>query len=768
MELLYTNIWIVPICPFIASMLVGLGLFFFPKATKSLRRLCATISIFLLSIAMFISFSISWQQIQSSPIHQLLWSWILNKDISLQIGFLIDPLTSIMLVSVTSVGILVMIYSDSYMSHDQGYVRFFAYLSLFTASMLGLVLSPNLVQIYIFWELVGMCSYLLIGFWFSRPTAANACQKAFVTNRVGDFGLLLGILGIYWITGSFDIYNLSERFNELIDSNKINLFLANTCALLLFLGPVAKSAQFPLHVWLPDAMEGPTPISAPIHAATMVAAGIFFVARMFHFFEALPFTMNVISWIGGITALLGATIALAQKDLKRCLAYSTMSQLGYMMLALGIGSYRAALFHLITHAYSKALLFLGSGSVIHSMEPIVGYSPEKSQNMSFMGGLRKYMPITGITFLSGTLSSCGIPPFACFWSKDEILVDSWISSPSLGWIAWCTAGLTGFYMFRMYFVTFEGSFRGDLYNNTEKSASYKSIWGNFQIPYEQDKFLFNDSYTYISDQTVDFNKVSKNIFSISGKGRKNNSLDSKIFLNISSDFDTPNEILQDSFISTNREMRRKNLLYPKESYNFMLFSLIFLAVPTLFIGFIGVPFSHGGISSDLLSDLLAPLTDSIYKDNSDNLISFFIKSIPSVSIALGGVFTSFFIYGSITSRDLQKEIDPKTKGFLGYLFNVLSNWSYYRGYIDNLYNLIFVEGIRRLSKFICFFDQWIVDGVVNGIGILSFFGGEGMRYGEGGRVSSYLFGLIIGNILMLIILIIKNDILQSYEYFTMF
>ncbi|KAG6540792.1 hypothetical protein Mapa_017933 [Marchantia paleacea] len=218
-----------------------------------------------------------------------------------------------MLVLVTTVAVMVMIYSDSYMFYDEGYIKFFCYLSLFTASMLGLVLSPNLIQVYIFWELVGMCSYLLIGFWFTRPSAANACQKAFVTNRIGDFGLLLGILGFYWITGSFDFQQLSKRFFELLSYNQINLVFATFCALFLFLGPIAKSAQFPLHIWLPDAMEGPTPISALIHAATMVAAGIFLIARMFPLFQMLPFVMSIISWTGAITALLGATIALAQK-----------------------------------------------------------------------------------------------------------------------------------------------------------------------------------------------------------------------------------------------------------------------------------------------------------------------------------------------------------------------------------------------------------------------------------------------------------------------
>nr|WIW41573.1 NADH dehydrogenase subunit 5 [Helleborus thibetanus] len=385
-----------------------------------------------------------------------------------------------MLILITTVGIMVLIYSDNYMSHDQGYLRFFAYMSFFNASMLGLVTSSNLIQIYIFWELVGMCSYLLIGFWFTRPLAASACQKAFVTNRVGDFGLFLGILGLYWITGSFEFRDLFEISNNLIENNGANSLFLTLCASLLFVGAVAKSAQFPLHVWLPDAMEGPTPISALIHAATMVAAGIFLVARLFPLFTAIPYIMNIISLVGIITILLGATLALAQRDIKRSLAYSTMSQLGYIMLALGMGSHRAALFHLITHAYSKALLFLGSGSIIHSMETSVGYSPDKSQNMALMGGLTKYVPITKTSFLLGTLSLCGIPPLACFWSKDEILSDSWLYSPIFAIIASFTAGLTAFYMFRMYLLTFEGHLNYNFknYSGKKNNAFYSiSIWG---------------------------------------------------------------------------------------------------------------------------------------------------------------------------------------------------------------------------------------------------------------------------------------------------
>nr|YP_010628449.1 NADH dehydrogenase subunit 5 [Begonia cubensis]WBN95368.1 NADH dehydrogenase subunit 5 [Begonia cubensis] len=398
MEYTYQYSWIIPFISLPVLMLLAGGLLLFPTSTKKLRRIWSFTGVFFLSIVMLFSFYLFIQQISNSYIYQYVWSWTINNDFSLEFGYLIDPLTSIMSLLITTVGVLVLIYSDNYMSHDQGYLRFCAYMIFFNTSMLGLVTSSNLVQIYIFWELVGMCSYLLIGFWFTRPIASNACQKAFVTNRVGDFGLLLGILGLYWTTGSFEFRDLFKIFNNLISNNEVHFLFVSLCAVLLFSGAVAKSAQFPLHVWLPDAMEGPTPISALIHAATMVAAGIFLVARFIPLFIVIPYIMNIIAFIGIITVLFGATLALAQKDIKRSLAYSTMSQLGYMMLALGIGSYRAALFHLITHAYSKALLFLGSGSIIHSMELVVGYSPDKSQNMVLMGGLTKHVPITKFFF----------------------------------------------------------------------------------------------------------------------------------------------------------------------------------------------------------------------------------------------------------------------------------------------------------------------------------------------------------------------------------
>nr|YP_009867225.1 NADH-plastoquinone oxidoreductase subunit 5 [Amblystegium serpens]QKG04364.1 NADH-plastoquinone oxidoreductase subunit 5 [Amblystegium serpens] len=707
MEFIYQFIWIIPFLPFLTSILIGSNLLFFPKSTKSLRSIWAILSIVVLFIAMIFSFTILWQQFTNNTIHQYLWSWIFNKQIDFKIGFLIDPLTSIMLVLITTVGVLVMIYSDSYMSHDQGYVRFFAYLSLFTASMLGLVLSPNLIQIYIFWELVGMCSYLLIGFWFTRPSAANACQKAFITNRIGDFGLLLGILGFYWITGSFEFETLFKRFNELLINNEVNLYFASLCALFLFLGPIAKSAQFPLHVWLPDAMEGPTPISALIHAATMVAAGIFLIARLYPLFQALPYIMNIISWVGAITALLGATIALAQKDLKKGLAYSTMSQLGYMMLALGIGSYQAGLFHLITHAYSKALLFLGSGSVIHSMESIVGYSPNKCQNMAFMGGLRKFMPITGITFLIGTFSICGIPPFACFWSKDAIITDSWLYFSGLGWISWITAGLTAFYMFRIYFLTFEGYLRANL---NKGSFVFVSIWGDLQ--------LNNKKLEFISKK-------------------------------LNNKFDKSFEI--DEHKNKKEFLEKGKYLYPKESDNKMLFTLIILTLPTLFIGFLGAPFPQGQAGFDLLSQCLYPILKNSSEITSGNWSEFLLNAINSLSIVIFGIFIAFILYGPISffPQNLEKNFEFLLQKNLNPFISFIYNWSYFRGYIDFYYDIVFIKGTRLVAQFVSFFDEWIIDGIVNGFGILISSGGESTKYLEGGRISSYLFGLILGLFLLL-------------------
>nr|YP_009569562.1 NADH-plastoquinone oxidoreductase subunit 5 [Portulaca pilosa]QBC69435.1 NADH-plastoquinone oxidoreductase subunit 5 [Portulaca pilosa] len=732
MEHIYQYAWIIPFIPLPVPMLIGVGLLLFPTTTKNLRRIWAFSSIFLLSIVMIFSMKLSIHQINNNSIYQYVWSWTITNDFSLEFGYLIDPLTSIMSMLITTVAILVLIYSDNYMSHDQGYLRFFAYMSFFNTSMLGLVTSSNLIQIYIFWELVGMCSYLLIGFWFTRPIAANACQKAFVTNRVGDFGLLLGILGIYWITGSFEFRDLFEIFNNLIKNNEIHFLFCILCTFLLFAGAVAKSAQFPLHVWLPDAMEGPTPISALIHAATMVAAGIFLVARLLPLFVVIPYIMNGISFIGIITVLLGATLALAQKDIKRSLAYSTMSQLGYMMLALGIGSYQAALFHLITHAYSKALLFLGSGSVIHSMEAIVGYSPDKSQNMVLMGGLTKHVPITKTAFLIGTLSLCGIPPLACFWSKDEILNDSWLYSPIFAIIAYFTAGLTAFYMFRIYLLTFEGHLNIFFKNYSGKKSSslYSiSLWGKegLKTMNINKNFGLLTLLTMNNKERSSFFSKTKNLYKMKIDGNLKKMI--RYFITIT-DFDNKN-------ISS----------YPHESDNTMLFPLIVLILFTSFIGFIGIPFNQESLDLNILTQWLTPSINLLHSNskNSVDWYEFVINATFSVSIAYLGIFIAFFlykpIYSSLINFNLINSFNKRgSKKILWNKFlNIIYNWSSNRGYIDTFYTTSFIRGIRGLAEVIYFFDRRIIDGIPNGFGVTSFFLGEGIKYIGGGRISAYLF-----------------------------
>ena len=386
--------------------------------------------------------------------------WLEVGSVVVNVTALVDPLTAIMLVVVTGVSLMVQVYSIGYMHGDPGYARYFAYMSLFTASMVGLVLAGNIVQLYVFWELVGLCSYLLIGFWYHKPSAAAAAKKAFIITRIGDFGLLLAILYLAFNVDAFASQGLNPL--EIADIHKavaIPGLLASGVvtwiAIGIFTGAVGKSGQFPLHTWLPDAMEGPTPVSALIHAATMVTAGVFLVARFFPLFESSETAMTLVALVGGFTAVFAASMGLVANDIKRVLAYSTVSQLGYMMLALGVGAYGPAIFHLFTHSFFKALLFLGSGSVNHATGTF---------DMRYMGGLRASMPWTYATFLIGALSLAGIFPLAGFWSKDEILLGAFHSSGAVGqmvfWLALAAVFMTAFYMFRALFMTFGGEFRG--------------------------------------------------------------------------------------------------------------------------------------------------------------------------------------------------------------------------------------------------------------------------------------------------------------------
>ncbi len=387
-------------------------------------------------------------------ITQHLFTWIPAGDFIVEANLHVDHLAAIMLLVVSTVAFLVHIYSVGYMHGDPGFYRFFAYLPLFTFSMLMLVLADNLLMLFFFWEAVGLCSYYLIGYYFRRRSAANASKKAFIVNRVGDVGFGLGIMFTFWTFQTVDFYGENGIFAQAVNHEALGIAggTLTGIALLLFLGACGKSAQFPLHVWLPDAMEGPTPVSALMHAATMVTAGIYMVARTYPIFIQSETAMLIVAMVGALTAFMGASIALTQNDIKKVVAYSTVSQLGYMAFALGTGAWVAAIFHLMTHAFFKGLLFLGCGSVIHGMH--------EEQDMRYMGGLRKYMPITFWTFLAASLANAGVIPLAGFWSKDEIIVGAWISDSSFGKIAsvigLIAAFMTALYMFRLVFRVFFG------------------------------------------------------------------------------------------------------------------------------------------------------------------------------------------------------------------------------------------------------------------------------------------------------------------------
>ena len=400
--------------------------------------------------------------LQGRTINRDLYTWISSGTFKVSVGFLVDQLTAVMLVVVTTCSTLIHIYSAGYMHGDKGYYRFFAYMSLFTFSMLMLVMANNFLQLYFGWEAVGLCSYFLIGFWFEKKSASDAGKKAFIVNRFGDFGFGIGVIMIFLSLGTLHYAPVFESVNTLVGQTvKIHLLglefdLITFIALLLFCGAVGKSAQIPLHVWLPDAMEGPTPVSALIHAATMVTAGVFMVARCNPIFSLSPFAMGTVALVGAVTSLFAATIGLVQNDIKRIVAYSTVSQLGYMFLACGVGAYSAGIFHLYTHAFFKALLFLCAGSVMHAMAGEL--------DLQKMGGLRKYMPVTYGTMLIASLSIAGVPGLAGFFSKDEILWLAYSGPSPVGKFVWAigtfVAFLTAFYSFRLIFLTFHGKFRG--------------------------------------------------------------------------------------------------------------------------------------------------------------------------------------------------------------------------------------------------------------------------------------------------------------------
>jgi len=623
------NLWLIPLWPLLGFLVNGfVGRRISKRAVGAVA--CGSVGLSLLWALMAVG-ELLGMPADARRVEQVLAPWIWVGDLRADWGLLLDPLSAVMILVVTGVGFLIHVYSIGYMHDDRDYPRFFTYLNLFMVSMLLLVLANNYLLLFVGWEAVGLCSYLLIGFWFEKDVAANAGKKAFIVNRVGDFGFTLGILLLWSTLGTL---NYGEVFRAAPTGLAAGGGVVTAIALLLFVGATGKSAQLPLYVWLPDAMEGPTPVSALIHAATMVTAGVYMVARSAPLFDLAPLAMGVVAWVGAITAVFAATIALVQTDIKRIVAYSTISQLGYMFLGCGVGAYGAGIFHLATHAFFKALLFLGAGSVIHGLGG--------EQDIRYMGGLRRHMPVTAWTFLVGALANAGIFFLAGFWSKDEILY----GAASTGhWGVWILgaggAFLTAFYMLRLYYLTFEGQFR----------------------------------------------------------------------------------------------VRGELAHHLHESPRVMTLPLVILALFAAFVGFVGVPPEHG-----VYHQFVAPVFEKVAGPEHHAALPEIPMAAISLAIALAGVAVASLFYLR------RPQIPERLAASYPETYRTLLN----KYYVDEMYAALVVEPIRAGSLWLWRrFDEWVIDGSVNGVGTLVRAGSRGLRRTQTGYVMNYVLSFIIGVVAIL-------------------
>jgi NADH-quinone oxidoreductase subunit L len=618
-----------------------------------------------LAVALVLSIWTLKSVIEEGPLQFDPHTWLELGGLEINIGLMVDSLTAIMLVVVTGVSLMVQIYSQGYMKGDPGYARYYAFMALFSAAMLGLVMSSDILQLYAMWELVGLGSFLLIGFWNDRPAAAAAAKKAFLVTRIGDFGFLLAILYLFFNRDAFLAQGLNplhipdiHTAIPLIQEGAIAAFGGLGLTWLgvgIFAGAAGKSAQFPFHVWLPDAMEGPTPVSALIHAATMVAAGVFLVARFFPVFDASHEAMSAVAIIGAFTALFAATMGLVNNDIKRVLAFSTISQLGYMMAALGIGAYSVAIFHLFTHAFFKALLFLGAGSVNHAAGTF---------DMRYMGGLRKVMPWTYAFMLIGGLALVGIFPLAGFWSKDEILGYAWhfygdeMRTPWVFWMLVIGVALTAFYTFRMLYMTFHGEFRGGAEAEQRAHASPAHDQGEYHV-------------------------------------------------------------------------------HLAESPLVMLLPMGILAIAAVVAGYVANPQQEFlGVPAHWFSEFVVPpggLAEVLDINIGLALV------ITLLSLAAIGLSTAMYLKGVNGPVWVEKVMAPAHK--------VLSN----RYYMDHLYERVIVSRFfyRRTAAFLEWFDQQIIDNVVDAAGWASRSVGWGIGKVQNGQVQAYAFGISLGVLVIL-------------------
>lgn len=571
--------WLIPLFPLAAMALIVL-------VTHRNRAVSAAIAITAIAIAFVYAWFIAFTVWANPGIQKFSFDWLnLGPTMHIPIGIQIDGLSAMMLIVVTSVAFMVQIYSLGYMKGDKLYSRYYAYLSLFSMAMLTLVIADNFFLMFVAWELVGLSSYLLIGFWFEKKSASDAGKKAFITTRLGDLGFIIGMLMIYAGCGTLTF----EGVFGAVESHVLSGAFLTTAAIFLFGGAIGKSAQVPLHVWLPDAMEGPTPVSALIHAATMVVAGVYLVARSLSIFIAAEDAAMVVAWIGIITSFMAATIGLVQNDIKRVLAYSTVSQLGYMVMALGLGGFTAGTFHLMTHAFFKSLLFLGAGSVIHAVH---------TNDIREMGGLHQKMKITSTTFFIASFAIAGIFPLSGFWSKDEIVAAT-MGRPIFTFLTLAVAFMTAFYMFRLCFLTFTGK------------------------PRDKEKFD-----------------------------------------------------------------------HAHESPKVMTYPLIFLATMSVISGWIGLPWLHKGFAQ------------VVYHDVPEHAEFHLSLALISTVIALSGIGLAYLMY-------YKRAIDPdKLAAKFKTLYNALLN----KYYFDEVYQAVFIEPYYVMCRGWFWFDQHIIDGLVNGVG----------------------------------------------------
>ncbi len=643
-------------------------------------------------------------------INQEVFTWIASDTLQIPLALRLDPLAALMILVVTGIGSLIHLYSTSYMHEetDADFARYFSYLNLFASFMLILVLGASFPVMFIGWEGVGLCSYLLIGFYFTKPSAADAGKKAFVVNRIGDFGFILGMLILFTEFGTLDFQQLAIQVSQLAvePATMAGAGLLTGATLLLFVGATGKSAQLPLYVWLPDAMEGPTPVSALIHAATMVTAGVYMIARNAVLFSHAPFTLEVIAIIGVLTALLAGTIGLVQNDIKRVLAYSTVSQLGYMFLAVGVGAFAGGVFHLYTHAFFKALLFLGSGAVIHALHG--------EQDMRYMGGLKSKLPITFWTFLIGTIAIAGLPPFAGFFSKDEIL---WKTFASHNYVLWGLAVLAAFmtatYMFRLLYMTFYGESR--VGTNPHPPAHGHGA---------------HDDHDHASAGKPGAHGVHD------GHGHASAGTSHSALSTPHSAAGTPHSAAGTSHSSLH------------DAPAPMAIALIVLAVGSVVAGFFGVPHALGGHNQ--IEAFLAPSFQAMTLSgeaahaaeavHGEVAVELGLMGL-SIAIALGGIGLATLLFKNGFGR--AEALAARFSGLHRLLLN--------KYYVDEIYDAAIVQPIKALSTGVLWkrVDVGVVDGIVNGVGWLIRGWSAVLRRVQTGSVRAYAMSIFVGVVAML-------------------